>query len=134
MTSKNSRYGCDRMIAAWIDKTRSWFFSASNRSQYTLCSHKCFVKHTLLLYNFPAKEIKEKRKTAGLIRQVPFTFLLPSYSDIKYVDNFDNKIKYGKIINNNIESEKAFEPNRRRIPIYSIPGSCSVLMFESGKV
>lgn len=42
-----------KIRAAWIDSTRSWFFTPSNWSQYTLCSQMCFMKQTLLLYNFP---------------------------------------------------------------------------------
>ena len=35
--------------AAWIDRTLCCFFNPSNKSQYTLCSHRCFLTQTLLL-------------------------------------------------------------------------------------
>lgn len=52
VTSKSESDGLNliaRIIAAWIDKTRCCFLSPSNKSQYTLCSHRCFFTHTLLL-------------------------------------------------------------------------------------
>ena len=52
VTSKSESDGLNliaRIMAAWIDNTRCCFFSPSNKSQYTLCSHRCFFTHTLLL-------------------------------------------------------------------------------------
>ena len=48
--------GPQRISAAWIARTLSWFLAPSNLSQYTLCSHRCLIKQTLLLYSFPAKK------------------------------------------------------------------------------
>ena len=49
-----------RMSAAWMESTRSWFRDPENRSQYTVCSQMCLMKHTLLLYSFPGNRRNKK--------------------------------------------------------------------------
>ena len=56
-----------RISAAWIERTRSWFLAPSNFSQYILCSHKCLMKQTLLLYSLP-----EKTQTIPYLRSFLF--------------------------------------------------------------
>ena len=68
-----------KIRAAWMDRTRSWFFTPSNWSQYTLCSQMCFMKQTLLLYNFP--EMTKKYVLFLWYKQIYIKCIFSLYQD-----------------------------------------------------
>ena len=75
--------GPQRISAAWIDRTRSWFLAPSNLSQYTLCSHRCLIKQTLLLYSLPERIkalIINQYKALMINQYLPCPWTFPSLS------------------------------------------------------